>query len=101
MNIIEVIISSIFNIISFLIHLILLPIDLLIANYLPDVSSLFANISEYIEIALTYVGFIISITGIPPAMIGLLAAYWTYILTIPIQVWFIKLAVAWWHRLKP
>jgi len=100
-NIFEAIFVAIFNVVSFLIHLILLPIDLLIESLLPELSEVFTSISDFLSLALSNVGYALSITGIPPAAIALVAAFWVFKLTLPINVWFIKLALGWWHKLKP
>jgi len=100
-DIFQAIFVAFFNIVSFLIHLILLPIDILIEGLLPDLSALFDSIADYLSLVLNYVGFVLSITGIPPATIAVVVAFWVFKLTLPINVWFIKLAIGWWHKLKP
>jgi len=101
MNFLEFIFTLLLTAIFFLINLILIPIDVLISGLLPDLSDAFVAIADYIEQIITNIGWVISITGIPPFAIGLVVAYWIFKLTVPIQVWFIKLAIAWYHKLKP
>jgi len=92
---------AIFNIVAFLIHLILLPIDALISTYIPSLDDAFTSIASYLTIIFTNMGWVLSITGIPSGIIALVVAYTIFKLTLPINVWFLKLAVGWWNKLKP
>lgn len=84
-----------------LLKLLLMPIDYLIAQALPALSQGFTAVGGYISTMLTNIGWAISITGIPAIAFGLVASYWLFKLTLPVNVWFIKLAVNWYHKLKP
>lgn len=99
------ILITIFNIlmavILMLLKLILMPIDYLIEQSIPSLSAAFTAVGSYITAILTNIGWVLSITGIPAIAFGLIAAYWLFKLTLPVNVWFIKLAVNWYHRLKP
>jgi len=100
-DIFNAIFVAIFNIVSFLIHLILLPIDTIIATLLPDLFDAFSAIADYLSLIFTNMGWVLSISGIPPAIIALVVAYVVFKLTLPINVWFFKLAIGWWNKLKP
>jgi len=101
MNIVEIILQVLITTVLFIVNLILLPIDTLIASVFPDLSGVFTSIGTYLETIFTHMGFVLSITGLPPAVIALVIAFLVFKLTLPINVWLIKLAVGWWHKLKP
>ena len=96
---------TIFNIIMavvlMLLKLILAPIDYLIGQALPGLADAFTAVGTYITTILTNIGWVLSITGIPAVAFGLIAAYWVFKLTLPVNIWFIKLAVNWYNKLKP
>lgn len=102
---INAIITAVFNfliaIVLLLLKIILAPIDFLISQALPDISQGLTAIGTFLTTALTNIGWVISITGIPAVAIALIVAYWVFKLTLPINIWVIKLAVNWYHRLKP
>lgn len=99
------ILITIFNIVMaivlMLLKLLLMPIDFLIAQAIPSLSGAFTAVGSYLTQILTNIGWVLSITGIPAVAFGLIAGYWLFKLTVPVNVWFIKLAVNWYHRLKP
>jgi len=99
------IITTIFNIVIALVLLllkvILAPIDFLIAQALPQLDDAFNAVSYYITTILTNIGWFLSITGIPTAIIALVVAFWIFKLTVPLQIWLIKVAVSWYNALKP
>jgi len=100
MNFVETIFQILVLLAIFLARAILLPIDFLISTLLPSLSSAFTAVGAYLSEIMTYIGFVLSITGIPPAIITLVVAFWVFKLTVPINVWIIKLAVSWYHKLK-
>lgn len=99
------ILITIFNILMavvlMLLKLILMPIDYLISQALPALATGFTAVGSYISTILTNIGWVLSITGIPAVAFGLIAAYWLFKLTLPVNVWFIKLAINWYNKLKP
>jgi len=101
MNIVDLIIVGIFNLVIFLIKLLLYPIDLLVATFLPELSNAFSDISAFLEQIFQYMGWAIAATGIPYAALSMIATYWIFKLTLPLNVWFVKLGVKWFRALKP
>lgn len=101
MNLIDFIIVGIFNIVSFIINIIFLPVNIIIATFLPDLNTAFASINTYLNLIFSYIGWAISVTGIPSLAIALVVLYTTFKLTLPMQVWLIKLGVHWYTALKP
>lgn len=97
---IKAIINGIFKLIMMLVNLILLPIDLIIEQFLPDV----ADIIEYVGTFFDYIGefipFIISYTGIDRLLLVYIYQISVFILTVPLMVHTMKLAIAWYNKLK-
>jgi len=101
----ELILTGIFNIIIglvlLLVKIVLIPIDFLITQYIPSLATAFTAVGTYLTAIFTNMGWVLSITGIPAFAIGLVVAYWVFKLTLPVNVWAIKLAISWYQHLKP
>lgn len=98
---INAILTGIINLIISLVSLILLPIDALILSVLPDLSNAFTAIGSFLNIISSGIGWAVSLSGLSSATISLIVAYWTFTLTAPMLFYMIKLALAWYNRLKP
>ena len=88
---IKAILKGIMKLIIGLVSLILAPIDLLIQSALPQLSSAFTAIGNFLNLISSGIGWAIS----------LLVAYYVFTLTAPMLFYMIKLALAWYNRLKP
>ena len=84
-----------------LVSVILTPIDNLISSALPELSSAFTSIGNFLNIISSGIGWAISLTGLSSSAISLIVAYYTFTLTAPMLFYMIKLALAWYNRLKP
>lgn len=84
-----------------IVKIILLPIDLLLGALIPDYGNALNSVTEFFDMITTVIGWVISFSGIPAATLTLLASYLIFKYTVPVQVWFIKLAGKWYSRLKP
>lgn len=97
-------IESIFNVIIFIVfkvvQVILLPIDLLIENAMPELSTALDNVSQYFVYVGTYINWIFDMMMLGSFAIGLLSAYYVFKLTLPLNVWLVKLALKWYNTLK-
>ena len=91
---------GIIKLIVSLVSVLLTPIDNVISSALPDLSSAFTAIGNFLSLCTSSIGWVISLTGIPPQAISLIIMYFTFKLTIPIAFYFIKLALSWYNRLK-
>lgn len=102
---IDVILTGIFNIVIglvlLLVKIVLIPIDFLISQYVPALAQAFTAVGTYLTTIFTNIGWVLSITGIPAFAIGLIVAFWVFKLTLPVNVWAIKLAITWYNHLKP
>lgn len=98
-------ISSIFNIIMgivfVLVKLVLFPIDVLIKNALPGLNEALGNVGDFLTLVGSGLGWAISAAGIPYSVIALIGTYYIFKLTLPINIWVIKLAIKWFRVFKP
>lgn len=94
------VITGIFNIIINLVNVILTPIDALIENSLPSLNSAISAIGELFALIGSSIGWGISLIGIPTECIQLIVLYYSFKLTVPIGFYIIKLAIAWYNKLK-
>lgn len=92
---------GIFKLIIGLVSVILTPIDNLITNALPDLAGALDSISSFLNICTHSIGWVISLTGIPPLAINLIVLYYGFKLTAPMLFYMIKLALTWYNKLKP
>lgn len=88
------------NLIIGFISLILTPIDNLILSFLPDLSNAFTSIGSYLSLIGSSIGWAISLSGLSSSAISLIIMYYVFKLTAPISFYLIKLAVAWYNKLK-
>lgn len=98
---IKAILKGIMKLIIGLVSLILAPIDLLIQSALPQLSSAFTAIGNFLNLISNGIGWAISLSGLSSEAISLLVAYYVFTLTAPMLFYMIKLALAWYNRLKP
>lgn len=95
------IITALLWVIVTLVNLILMPIDALITNLLPALGTMLANFASLLTIIFSTIGWAISASGIPGAMIALIVSYYIFVLTIPSAIYMFKLILRWYHYLKP
>lgn len=95
------ILLGIIKLIISLVTLILTPIDNLIQTAVPDLSSAFTAIGNFLNVISSGLGWAISLTGLSSSAISLLVSYYVFTLTAPLLFYMIKLALSWYNRLKP
>lgn len=95
------ILMGIMSLIIGLVNVLLAPIDALIASALPDLSNALNFISNMFDIATRYITFIVNWSFISSTGISLIIAYYTFVLTVPIGIATVKLAIKWYNKLKP
>lgn len=98
---INAIIKGIFKLVIALVNVILAPIDLLIEEFLPNISNALDQISNFFNILGNVFPFVISYTGLNSFVLVIIVDLFTFILTVPLMVHTIKLAVSWYDKLKP
>lgn len=97
---IKAIIKGIMSLIISLVQVLLLPIDALIEQFLPDLSTALNGIASFLNMCGTYVGWVIDLTGLSSETISLIILYFTFKLTVPLLVSTIKSAIKWYNALK-
>lgn len=95
------ILMGIIKLIIGLVSVITVPIDNLITSTLPDLSSALSSVANFFNIALSSVGWCISLLGLSSNVISIIILYYTFKLTVPIVLYSIKLALSWYNKLKP
>ncbi len=97
---IKAIISGVFKLIISLVSVILTPIDMLIEQFLPGLDTAFSYISNFFDYIGNIVPFVISYLGINEVVLNAIIDMFVFILTVPLMVHTIKLAIAWYNKLK-
>lgn len=100
-DIVTFVFNLIISLVFFIVKVILLPIDLLLQQFIPSVSDAFTKVGEFLEIVASGLGWAISAAGIPYSAVALVATYLIFKLTFPIIAWGVKLAIKWYVALKP
>ncbi len=98
---INAILGGLINLVIFLVNLLLTPIDMLINEYLPSVSTGLQYINDFFDYILSFIPWIISWFNIPTLFIELVIAYYVFKLTVPFIVHTVKLALAWYEKIIP
>lgn len=100
-DIVTFIFNIIISLVFFVIKILLLPIDMLIQQFIPSLTDAFTAVGNFLSLIAEGLGWAISAAGIPYAAIALIATYWIFKLSFPIIIWGIKLAIKWYVALKP
>lgn len=98
---INALLSGIFKLITALVSVILSPIDLLIINALPSLDKALTAVADFFTYISSSIGWVISLTGLSSETLSLIVLYFTFKLTAPMLFYMIKLALAWYNKLKP
>lgn len=85
----------------FIVNILLYPLNALITTFLPDFNAMLLAISNYLNLVFTYIGWAISVSGLPALVISLIVAFYTFLLTFPLIEWTFKTIVSWYNHLKP
>lgn len=93
--------KMILDFVIYIVNLILIPIDAIIDTLFPDISSAFSYIASALNVGFQYVGYFFDMLGLESFTILFLTEYVIFRLTLPLQLWVIKLAVNVYNKLKP
>lgn len=103
-DILNNIFSGIFNVVLdfviFIINLIFIPIDSLLLSVMPNFKDFISSINDFMLYALNYAGWILDSLGIEHFTIIFLVDCLIFKLTVPLGVYFTKLAISWYNHLK-
>lgn len=97
---IKLIINGLMTLVISLVNVILAPIDLLIENSLPSLSNALDYISNFFDYIGGVVPWVISYTGISSEIISITIDLFAFVLSIPLVVHTVKLAISWYNKLK-
>lgn len=84
-----------------LVSILLKPIDLLILQFLPDLSNGLTAIGELLKTASNGIGFGVSMLGLSNETLSLIVLYFTFKLSVPMLISSIKTAIKWYDKIKP
>lgn len=94
--------SALMGLIIKLVGVLLAPINLLIEGVLPqEVINGINSIGGFFQTISNGIGWVISASGIPPTALALIVATLVFKLTAPMLVHAVKLALAWYDKIKP
>lgn len=99
-NLVKAIVSGIFKLIMALVNIVLTPLDLLIKALIPDLSEAFSRINSFFDLLGDYSSFAISYLGFDNTTISIVLLLLTAIISIPLAVHTVKLAIKWYNTLK-
>lgn len=94
------ILMGIIKLIIGLVSGLLAPIDSAITSLLPNVSNILSSVGGFLSVATRSIGWVISLTGISPTIISIIILYYGFKLTAPLAFYMIKLALAWYNKIK-
>lgn len=97
---IKAIINGIFKLIMMLVNVLLMPIDALIEQFLPDVAEAIKYVGSFFDYIGGFIPWVISYTGLNEFVLGAIYSIFVFILTVPIMVHTMKLAISWYNKLK-
>ena len=98
---INALLKGVIKLIISLVNVILTPIDAIIVSVLPDLSNSFTAVGSFLNIISSGIGWAVSLTGLSSATISIIVAYYSFKLTAPFLFYMIKLALAWYNKIKP
>lgn len=97
---INAILTGVIKLIISLVNVLLLPIDLLISNALPDLATAISAIGTFLNLCCSSIGWVLSVFGLSSECISLIVLYYGFKLTLPLAVSLVKLAIKWYNALK-
>lgn len=97
---IKALINGVMSLVISLVNLILAPIDLVIEKSLPSLSTAFDYVSGFFDYIGGVVPWTISYLGIDETVLSITVDLFVFILTVPLVVSTIKLAIKWYDKLK-
>lgn len=97
---IKIIVNGLMSLVIGLVNLLLTPIDVAINSALPSLANAFDIISNFFDQIGNVVPFVISYTGFTPIVLNIIIDLFVFILTVPMLVDVVKLAIRWYDKLK-
>jgi len=104
MNGLEIVISSIFNLLLGVVYsvvaIVLVPIDAIVDTFLPQIDDYATALEGFLDSITSYLGWAIDASGIPYPIMILVAVFLVFKLSAPLQVYVIKNGLQWYRALK-
>jgi len=97
---INALIKGIMSLIMSLVSVLLAPIDSLITQFLPDLSTAISAIGAMFNYVGNFIGFVVSATGLSSETLSLIVLFYTFKLTVPLLISTVKTAIKWYNALK-
>lgn len=98
---INALLNGIISLIIGLVGTLLSPIDLIIEKALPSLDTALNSINSFFNYIEWYIVWAADWTFLSFEIRSIIVAYFTFILTVPLAVSTIKLAIKWYEKLKP
>lgn len=98
---ISILLNVFLNFVLVVCRLIMLPIDAIISEYLPDVSNMFDSVSRLFDLASDYLSWVINLSGLSNLAIQFIILYFGFKLTVPLSVHVIKFVIKWYQAIMP
>lgn len=88
-------IEIIMTVVSTIVSIILLPFAVLIEQFLPDYSNAMGQVQALFTYMGQYMGWAINAVGIPVVVVAMITGYYTFVISLTLGVWLIKLFLRW------
>ena len=99
-SLINTLLQGVLNLVSFLINILLTPIDNFISTNLPTISGALSSVDYLINECIKYIGLVISYSGITSSTINIIIPLIVFLYTVPLLVHGIKLSIKWFKTLR-
>lgn len=98
---INAILKGLFSLVIGLVNLILTPIDSAISLALPSVAEALSAVGGFFNWICSFIPYLMSWLNLPQWFLTFVIGYWTFKLTVPLVIHTVKLAIAWYDKIKP
>lgn len=96
---IQLFINVIVDVLSFIINLVLTPINSIISSNIPGVLDFYENLESFLLTIKNVMNWVVSFSGLSSQAIDLLVAYFIFITISNISARPIRLFVSWWDSI--
>lgn len=97
----KLIINVILKFLMFSINAVLLPINLIVENSLPEVVDAFNRVTSFLEWLKDFIAWVLSWLPLGSDFYSFMVAVIIFRFTVPLLMSGVKLVVKWWHSLAP
>lgn len=97
---VKFIIKALLKVIMFLVDIVLAPLNLLIRALMPDFANIISIVNGFFDMLGDYSAIAVSYLGLTPLVLNSILLLLGAIISIPLAVHTIKLAIRWYNALK-